>query len=153
MLTVADRTGTGASVLLLALRLNAVAMALPKPPRVCCVASCGSVPGGPEAGFAALARMRAARELPRVWDGGALRVCAEGPVDFWPDAVLPSVPGVLPVWPEPAAVALPVAAFWLGSVFGSLLALLAGVPVAGAEKGVLAGIELPSVNVPVLIPT
>jgi hypothetical protein len=152
-LSFVEPAGTGASVALLALRPNALAMALPKSAPDSGVAPCGSVPGCPEAELVALARARAARELPREWDGWALRVCAVAPVDFWREAVFASALVALPDWSASEPAALPASALWLAAACASSLPLPPGASVARAEKEVLAGIELPSVNVPVLIAT
>jgi hypothetical protein len=148
-----DLAGTGPSLVLAAPRPNALAMTLTKSLPDSCVASCGSVLGWPGAEFAALARARGARELPRDCDCWTLRVSAAGPAGFWPAAVLPSAPGTLLVWPEPEAVAPLCWEPWFVCEFGSSAALAAGAPAARGAKDALAGIELPSVTGPVLIPT
>ena len=72
---------------------------------------------------------------------------------FWPDAVLESESDVLLVWAEPEPAAVPAGELALASACGSSLPWAADELVARGAKGALAGIEVPSVNVPVLIPT
>jgi hypothetical protein len=98
-----------------------------------------------------LVRERGARELARLWGVWALRVWAEGPVGFRPEAAPSLLSEALLACPAPEPVALPAWECWFASGCGSSLTPAAGEPLARAEKGALAGIELPSVNVPVLI--
>src|SRR3984885_7534521 len=138
VLPVAALAGTAPAVVLGALRPNALAMRLLKSLLDSWAASCGSVLSWLEVAVAAMVGVRVARALPRVW--------AEGPMVFGLEAALLSgVPGCLVallVWvPGPA------------SAFGASPPVAAGAPVVCAEKLVLAGVEAPSVNVLVSIPT